>query len=202
MTEKRKREEGETRGLFLSLSFFLFVHLSFSFLLFFLFLFVLLFLFLFVHRKRPKVCRGLCERSSPLARPARATAESSNGEPATFGGPIIEIWLWWSKPLGSHFGGFRCTTHFRTCFSGWIESDVHMGVRFGFCPMAISWFLAMLASLAQRSEDFGPDSGPPPSGVASKVVVRMQKGQIDTRGHVFCTLLFSSSRCCFSARKF
>ena len=24
------------------------------------------------------------------------------------------------KPMGSHFGGFRCTAHFRTDFSGWI----------------------------------------------------------------------------------
>ena len=32
-----------------------------------------------------------------------------------------EIWQWLSKPMGSHFG--RCTTHFRTYFSG----DVHWG---------------------------------------------------------------------------
>ena len=37
------------------------------------------------------------------------------------------IWLWWSKPMGSHFGGFRCTTHFRTYFSG--DWDVHWGYR-------------------------------------------------------------------------
>ena len=32
-----------------------------------------------------------------------------------------------SKPTVP-FWGFRCTTHFRTYFSGWIESDVHWGM--------------------------------------------------------------------------
>ena len=37
-------------------------------------------------------------------------------------------WLWSSKPMGSHFGGFsEFTTHFRTYFSGWI-GDVHWGL--------------------------------------------------------------------------
>ena len=29
-----------------------------------------------------------------------------------------------SKPMGSHFGVGEFTTHLRTYFSGWIESDV------------------------------------------------------------------------------
>ena len=50
------------------------------------------------------------------------------------------------------------TTHFRTCFSGWIESDVHWGYDLDFDPWqtglpgaeltTIHWFGAMSSSLA------------------------------------------------------
>ena len=33
------------------------------------------------------------------------------------------LWLWLSKPMGSHFGVGEFTTHFRTYFSG--DWDVH-----------------------------------------------------------------------------
>ena len=36
--------------------------------------------------------------------------------------------------LGHHFGGFRCTTHFRTYFSG--DWDVHWGYDLDFDPFA------------------------------------------------------------------
>ena len=47
-----------------------------------------------------------------------------------------------SKPMVSHFWD-RCTTHFRTYFSGWIESDAHWGLTdLGFDPILhILWFL-------------------------------------------------------------
>ena len=35
-----------------------------------------------------------------------------------------------------HFGG-RCFIHFRTYFSGWIESDVHWGNDLAFEPTSI-----------------------------------------------------------------
>ena len=42
------------------------------------------------------------------------------------------IWLWLSKPMGSHFGVGEFTTHFRTYFSGiW---EVHWGYDLAFDP--------------------------------------------------------------------
>ena len=46
-----------------------------------------------------------------------------------------EAWLWLSKPMGYHFGVGEFTTHFRTCFSGWI--DVHWG--FGLWILKSPW---------------------------------------------------------------
>ena len=39
----------------------------------------------------------------------------------------------WVKTNGIPFWG-RCTTHFRTYFSGWIESDVHWEYDLAFDP--------------------------------------------------------------------
>ena len=52
------------------------------------------------------------------------------------GGPIsLVIWQWLSKPMVSHFGVGEFTTHFRTYFWGWIESDVCWGLTdLGFDP--------------------------------------------------------------------
>ena len=47
-----------------------------------------------------------------------------------FGGTSFGIWLWLKIVMGSHFGVGEFTTHFRTYFSGWIESDVHWGYGF------------------------------------------------------------------------
>ena len=46
--------------------------------------------------------------------------------------PTPKIWQRRSKPMGSHVWGFRCTTYFRTYFSG--DWDVHWGYELDFCP--------------------------------------------------------------------
>ena len=43
-------------------------------------------------------------------------------------GGLKFIWLWVKAVLGSHFGVGEFTTHCRTSFSGWVESDVRWGL--------------------------------------------------------------------------
>ena len=44
------------------------------------------------------------------------------------------------KPMGSHFGVGDFTTHFRTYFSGWFESDVDWGYDFDSDPWPVVSF--------------------------------------------------------------
>ena len=58
-------------------------------------------------------------------------------------GLFVGIWLWLSKPMGSHFGVGEFTTHFRTYFS-W-HWDVHWGYDLDFDPWPyMSYFLLLV----------------------------------------------------------
>ena len=68
----------------------------------------------------------------PGARRARQVFPGAPGLSASLVGEFFFFffvkWLWWSKPMGSHFGipFWGITTHFRTCFSG--DWDVRWGI--------------------------------------------------------------------------
>ena len=61
------------------------------------------------------------------------------------------------KPMGSHFGVGAFTTHFRTYFSGWIESDVHWGLAdLGFEKPMATWCRRGFADLRSRQKWMRP----------------------------------------------
>ena len=73
---------------------------------------------------------ALCEDAKPASKPCHGCEAAEDrgfacpAKPRGFGCAV----------LGSHFGVFGAPTHFRTYFSGWIESDVHWGYDLDFDP--------------------------------------------------------------------
>ena len=70
-------------------------------------------------------------RPAPVAleaqQPARSAVAPPNREPRERREPKSVQAVVVKTVLGSHFGIGEFTIHFRTCFGGWIESDVHWG---------------------------------------------------------------------------
>ena len=78
------------------------------------------------HLLVPSACQPLSPASGIHVR-TRGRSRSSGLELALRG-----IWLWLSKPMGSHFGVGEFTTNFRIYFSG--DWDVHWGYDLDFDP--------------------------------------------------------------------